>query len=89
MFLRLVFTWRKEERKEEKKVPLKKIGCILCKIYFNTLSSQDQKSVRSMQIVHDYLRNPFLDWKSRNHRAEEKFKESNYNVFVCMFVCHR
>lgn len=26
-------------------MPFKKIGCILCKIYFKALSIQDQKSV--------------------------------------------
>ena len=79
----------KEGKKEGGGSFVKKVGHILYKIYFETLSSQDQEAdlggggggagrgVRSMQIVHGYLGNPSSDWKRRDHKAGEKFKESD------------
>lgn len=74
---------RKERKKEGGGSFVKKVGHILYKIYFETLSSQDQEAdlggrgVRSMQIIHGYLGNPSSDWKRRDHKAGEKFKESD------------
>ena len=61
---------------------MKTVGHILYKIYFETLSSQDQEAdggggVRSMQIIHGYLGNPSSNWKRSDHKAGEEFKESD------------
>lgn len=67
-------------------MPFKKIGCILCKIYFKALSIQDQKSVGCWKYAnfHDYLGNPFLIGRGAIARWN---RNSESQIMTCFCVC--
>lgn len=82
-----MFRWRKGKQKSA----FKKVGHILYKIYFKALSCPNQKTVGYWKYAnYSWLpRKRLYDWKRRNRRVGWRFKKSDYNVCMCMFVGYK